>query len=115
MSAERAYYCFGERATIVGTDRPDRLDGTDGPEVIVGRRGKDYISGKGGNDLICGGPGGRDTGSGAHREGLGGGGEAKRDETAARHGPDGEERCLLRSPGFCSGVRNSSRVGFSHA
>ena len=53
--------CFGERATIVGTNdftNPrERLVGTPGADVIVGRDGNDIIIGRGGNDRICGGPG----------------------------------------------------------
>lgn len=47
--------CFGERATIVGTDGEDTLEGTDDRDVIVGLGGIDEIVGRGGNDLICGG------------------------------------------------------------
>jgi Ca2+-binding RTX toxin-like protein len=61
---ETAYYCFGQRATIVGTPGNDiypyegrDLQGTNGPDVIVGLGGIDLIGGEGGNDLICGGAG----------------------------------------------------------
>jgi Ca2+-binding RTX toxin-like protein len=47
--------CAGERATLVGTARPDNLVGTPGRDVIVGRAGDDVIHGRGGRDLICGG------------------------------------------------------------
>ncbi|MCA1680355.1 MAG: hypothetical protein LC777_16080 [Actinobacteria bacterium] len=46
--------CLGERATIVGTARSDRLIGTSGHDVIVGRAGSDLIFGGGGDDRICG-------------------------------------------------------------
>ena len=46
--------CWGERATIVGTDESNSLVGTPGRDVIVGLGGWDYINGRGGNDLICG-------------------------------------------------------------
>jgi Ca2+-binding RTX toxin-like protein len=49
--------CFGERATIVGTDRADELVGTSGRDVIVGLGGADTIEGLKGKDIICGGPG----------------------------------------------------------
>lgn len=49
--------CFGEVATIVGTDNDDEIEGTEGRDVIVGLNGKDTIDGKGGNDLICSGHG----------------------------------------------------------
>ena len=49
--------CFGQAATIVGTEGRDRLTGTPRADVIVGRGGGDRISGRGGNDRICGGNG----------------------------------------------------------
>jgi hypothetical protein len=66
-----AYYCFGKRATIVGTNakgynRPDwkgnwhfyrQINGTAGDDVIVGTTGPDAINSLGGNDLICSGGG----------------------------------------------------------
>lgn len=57
-SAE-SQYCMGQRATIVGTSKIDRIEGTDGPDVIVGLGGADEIKGNGGDDTICGGPGGK--------------------------------------------------------
>ncbi|MEA2364099.1 MAG: hypothetical protein QOD71_3244 [Thermoleophilaceae bacterium] len=49
--------CFGKRATIVGTQRADRLKGTRRADVIVSLGGNDRVSGGGGNDLICAGSG----------------------------------------------------------
>jgi Ca2+-binding RTX toxin-like protein len=49
--------CFGTRATIVGTPKPDVLKGTSKPDVIVGQGGNDVIKALGGNDRICGGTG----------------------------------------------------------
>jgi Ca2+-binding RTX toxin-like protein len=46
--------CFGQEATIVGTNRGDDLTGTAGNDVIVGLRGNDRIDGLEGDDLICG-------------------------------------------------------------
>ena len=57
----RTYYCFGMKATIVGTAGFDQLKGTRGPDVIVGLGGADGINGRGGRDRICTGRGGRDT------------------------------------------------------
>ncbi|CAA6825077.1 MAG: Alkaline phosphatase (EC [uncultured Thiotrichaceae bacterium] len=51
------WYCDGQLATIIGTNKADRLKGTSGDDVIVGLNGKDWIDGKGGNDIICGGKG----------------------------------------------------------
>jgi Ca2+-binding RTX toxin-like protein len=49
--------CFGEAATVVGTNRSDHLRGTPGTDVIVGLGGADYIKSFAGNDLVCAGPG----------------------------------------------------------
>jgi Ca2+-binding RTX toxin-like protein len=49
--------CHHARATIVGTDKADRLQGTPRRDVIVGLGGDDEIIGSLGNDLICGGGG----------------------------------------------------------
>ena len=49
--------CNGLPATIIGTNRADRLIGTPGNDVIVGQGGDDWINGMGGNDTICGGDG----------------------------------------------------------
>jgi Ca2+-binding RTX toxin-like protein len=46
--------CFGQPATIVGSDRSEYLYGTEGPDVIVGLGGRDHIEGLGGDDVICG-------------------------------------------------------------
>jgi Ca2+-binding RTX toxin-like protein len=50
--------CAGLVATVVGTDRRDRLLGTAGDDVIAGLDGDDVIRGGAGHDVICGGPGG---------------------------------------------------------
>lgn len=47
--------CFGRKATIVGTDRNDRLVGTPGNDVIVAGEKNDRVYGRGGRDRICGG------------------------------------------------------------
>jgi hypothetical protein len=52
--------CNGVKATIVGTNKPEKIKGTKGRDVIVARGGNDRIKGLGGNDLVCGG-GGNDT------------------------------------------------------
>lgn len=49
------YVCDNKRATIVGTQGPDRIVGTPGRDVIVARGGNDRIYGLGGNDVICAG------------------------------------------------------------
>jgi uncharacterized delta-60 repeat protein len=49
--------CAGKKATIVGTNKPDKLKGTRRADVIVALRGNDKIDGKGGNDTICAGDG----------------------------------------------------------
>ncbi len=67
--------CFGDYATITGTEGADALTGTAGPDLIAARGGGDIVDGKGGADLICG-EDGRDRligGDGKDRF-LGGGG-----------------------------------------
>ncbi len=62
LSAKGAptHRCFGEEATIVGTDGADRIKGTAGRDVIVGLGGNDRISGLGApfegyqRDWLCG-------------------------------------------------------------
>lgn len=53
-SAGAAHRCDGKRATIVGTDRSDKLVGTRGPDVIAGLGGNDVLKGLGGRDVLCG-------------------------------------------------------------
>jgi Ca2+-binding RTX toxin-like protein len=71
--------CFGDRATIVGTNRADVIRGTAKADVIVARGGADTVNGRGGNDLICGGSGkDRISGGGGNEDfllGEGGGDE----------------------------------------
>lgn len=49
--------CAGERATIVGNAKANKLTGTAKRDVIWAGDGNDTIAGGGGNDLICGGAG----------------------------------------------------------
>jgi Ca2+-binding RTX toxin-like protein len=46
-------FCFGEAATIVGTEGDDLLEGTSGEDVIVTLGGDDTVYGYGGRDRIC--------------------------------------------------------------
>ena len=61
--------CNGKRATIVGSQRADRLKGTRRADVIVALGGNDKIAGGNGNDTICAGTGNdnMDGGSGNDR------------------------------------------------
>ena len=56
-ASEPGGVCLGERATIVGSDDPDRIEGTDRKDVILALGGDDVILGDDGADRICGGPG----------------------------------------------------------
>ncbi len=49
--------CDGQRATIVGMAKADRLIGTPRRDVIVAGAGHDVVHGRGGGDVICAGPG----------------------------------------------------------
>jgi Ca2+-binding RTX toxin-like protein len=54
VSSAEVPTCFGQPATIVGTEGVDILNGTEGADVIVGLGEADTIQGFGGDDLICG-------------------------------------------------------------
>ncbi|MFN3216090.1 MAG: hypothetical protein ACE367_06310 [Acidimicrobiales bacterium] len=49
--------CNGRPATIIGTNRADRIRGTNRADVIVTFGGRDRIFGRAGNDTICSGGG----------------------------------------------------------
>ena len=55
VHAENPPVCFGEPATIVGTDGDDVLVGTAGSDVIVGLGGVDRIRAGAGPDRVCSG------------------------------------------------------------
>jgi Ca2+-binding RTX toxin-like protein len=57
LPAGAAPRCFGKAATIVGTNRGERLRGTKGSDVIVARGSHDLVNSGGGRDRICGGSG----------------------------------------------------------
>jgi uncharacterized delta-60 repeat protein len=78
--------CAGRKATIIGTNRADKLKGTNGPDVIVGLGGNDTISGGRGNDLICGGDGNDRIDGGAGNDTLFG--QAGRDQLFGGPGRD---------------------------
>jgi hypothetical protein len=71
--------CGGSVATIVGTNRGERIRGTKGSDVIATIGGDDRVAGRGGDDRIC-------TGNGSDRI-RGGGGRDRIDG-----GPD-RDRC----------------------
>jgi Ca2+-binding RTX toxin-like protein len=62
--------CFGETATIVGTEGDDTLVGSAGPDVIVGGGGNDVIFGGAGEDDVCAGGGNDRLDGGADRDFL---------------------------------------------
>jgi Ca2+-binding RTX toxin-like protein len=49
--------CFGEAATIVGTDGNETITGTSGDDVIAALGGDDVVTSGGGFDTVCGGDG----------------------------------------------------------
>ena len=75
--AGAAFRCFGQPATIVGTNGADDIKGTSGPDVIVLRSGDDTVVARGGADLVCGGDGDDfiDLGAGPDRADGGRGGD----------------------------------------
>ena len=54
-TAAPAPTCFGERATIVGTEGDDAIAGTRDDDVIVALGGNDLVSAHDGDDLVCAG------------------------------------------------------------
>jgi|GEM_PF-3551471 len=66
--------CQGKRATIVGSNGPEKLTGTTGADVIAGLGGNDTIAGLGGADTICGGRGADVVHGGAGADLIDGGG-----------------------------------------
>jgi uncharacterized delta-60 repeat protein len=62
--------CAGKKATIVGTNRADKLKGTRRNDVIVALGGNDKIDGARGNDVICAGDGNDTTKGGAGNDHL---------------------------------------------
>jgi len=90
--------CFGQPATIIGTEGEDApLNGTPGDDVIVGLGHDDQIFGYGGNDRICGGDGWDGINGGDGNDILAGGAKAD-----GLDGGDGDDRL----------VGNSGRDGF---
>lgn len=83
--------CQGERPTIVGTSRNDKLKGTNKDDVIVGGPGQDKIDGGRGDDVICG-EGGSDELSGGPGKDTLDGGSGKKDECDGGPGRDREKK-----------------------
>ncbi len=65
--------CAGKRATIVGSNRSDRLKGTRRADVIVALGGNDRIAAGRGNDVICAGNGNDRIDGGSGNDRLSGG------------------------------------------
>jgi hypothetical protein len=49
--------CAGKFATVVGTNKKDKIKGSRGPDTIAGLKGNDKIKGLKGKDRLCGGAG----------------------------------------------------------
>ncbi len=62
--------CNGKLATIVGSERSDRLKGTRRADVIVSLGGNDKVAGGSGNDVICTGAGNDSIDGGAGNDRL---------------------------------------------
>ncbi|MCW2949753.1 MAG: hypothetical protein JWN41_766 [Thermoleophilia bacterium] len=75
----RPYTCGGRTATIVGTERGERLVGSRGADVIVALGGNDRIIGRGGADVIC---------AGAGNDAIATSGDRARDVTSCGAGRD---------------------------
>ena len=77
-----------ERATIVGTNKKNRLRGTRRADVIVGLGGNDTISGLNGNDIVCGGKGDDKVSGGSGKDKLYG--DSGKDRLSGDSGNDRE-------------------------
>lgn len=90
--------CGGWVATIVGTQRGERILGTARRDVIVGLGGNDTVHGGGGNDVICGGSGNDTLIGGAGADQILGGTGRDRLLGGAGHdrlsGGPGRDRCI---------------------
>ena len=84
--ADQVQSCFGQPATIVGTNGPDVIRGTPGDDVIVSLGGNDLIGGGGGDDLICAGNGNDRVRGGSGDDSIGG--EGGRDRLWGGPGSD---------------------------
>lgn len=82
-ASQRKPRCHGETATIVGTNRADRITGTKGRDVIVTKGGRDVVKGLGGDDVVC-------TGGGNDKV-LAGGGDDYVDAGGGRDVVDGQD------------------------
>ena len=95
--------CGGKVATLVGTDKGERIEGTRGRDVIAAGPGADVIVGAAKRDLVCGGPGAdRLAGDAGGDRLLGGGGDdrlegaAGNDLCAGGGGRDRASGCEVR-------------------
>jgi uncharacterized delta-60 repeat protein len=103
--------CNGKLATIVGSERSDRLKGTRRADVIVSLGGNDKVAGGSGNDVICTGAGNDSIDGGAGNDRLYGqdgkdklGGASGKDSLSGGAGKDslsggGGKDSLLGGPG----------------
>ena len=96
FTVRRGWMCQGRWATIVGTNRTERIAGTPGNDVIVGRSGNDIIKGRGGNDRICGNRGNDTLEGGRGRDFLNGG--IGTDTCNGGRAPDVTVQCEAGSP-----------------
>jgi Ca2+-binding RTX toxin-like protein len=65
--------CAGKFATVVGTNKKDKIKGSKGADIIAGLKGNDVIRGLKGKDRLCGGKGKDKLIGGPKRDKLDGG------------------------------------------
>jgi uncharacterized delta-60 repeat protein len=82
----KVYRCAGRRATIIGTNKRNRLKGTRRADVIVALGGNDKVDGRGGNDVICGGSGNDSVAGGPGKDRVYG--DSGKDSLKGGHGND---------------------------
>lgn len=106
--------CLGKVATIVGSNRNDRLLGTRFPDVIAALDGNDVVKGDRGNDVVCAGEGRDRVNGGQGVDTLDGAGG--KDRLNGSEGPDlldggpGRDRCNGKSSHKDRGVSCEKRI-----
>ena len=106
--------CRGKVATIVGSNRNDKLVGTHYADVIAALDGNDKVKGDRGNDIVCGGEGNDFANGGQGEDELFG--EEDKDRLIGAEGPDlldggpAKDRCNGKSSHKDRGVSCEKQI-----
>ena len=106
--------CLGKVATVVGSNRNDKLLGTRFPDVIAALDGNDVVKGDRGNDTVCGGEGRDRINAGQGNDTLDGAGGKDRlngsEGADVLDGGPGRDRCNGKSSHKDRGVSCEKRI-----